>query len=73
MAADGLAWDIFIRVEVIDDNKIMFSFRLTQTARTAVLCVEKQDLPQGALVKVIKNGSFLMFPEKMPSEKLMDA
>ena len=50
----------------------VISFRLDQAARAVMMCIEKKDLPQGALIKIVKDGNFLMHPEKMPFEKLLD-
>ena len=50
----------------------VISFRLDQAARAVMMCIENKDLPQGALIKIVKDGNFLMYPEKMPCEKLLD-
>ena len=54
------------------DNIKSSSFRFSHAAHTVLICIEKADLPQGAFTKIVQDGSFLMYPEKMPFEKLMD-
>ena len=51
---------------------VVISFRLDQAARAVMMSIEKNDLPQGAVIKIVKDGNFLMYPEKMPFEKLLD-
>ena len=48
-------------------------FRPGKVARTVMMCIEKNDLPQGALIKINRNGTYLLFPEKIPFEKLSDS
>ena len=55
------------------DNINHFSSRVSHAARTVLMCIEKGDLPQGALIKIVKDGSFLVFTEKTPFEKVMDS
>ena len=63
-----------MHTKLYEDDSIqryLFHSRLVQAARNVLMCMEDKDLPQGALIKIVKDGSFLMCPEKMPSRKLM--
>ena len=55
-----------------EDDINPVSSRVSHAAHTVLMCIEKGDLPQGALIKIVKDGSFLVFPERMPFEKVMD-